>query len=210
MEEKKLVLGLDISTTTIGCCLMLVDGDKRDIIKVTSVTPKVNKKIKGIEVLFLKNKIFEDEFLSQYANTPITDCVIEMPLVRSNNVNTVSILLQFNGMISKSIYETLGLVPQYISSYDSRKYGIPILMGKRTFDKKGNKVPQSKIDKSDPVLFGPWPVDIDKKRVVWEKIDEMFPNIEWKYDKKGELTKCNYDSSDAICCILGWLGMSKE
>ena len=55
-NEKKLILGLDVSTTTIGCCLMLTDGVKKEIIKVTSVSPKVDKKIKGIESLFIKFK----------------------------------------------------------------------------------------------------------------------------------------------------------
>jgi hypothetical protein len=47
--------------------------------------------------------------------------VIEEPLLQSNNVNTVATLLRFNGMISKSVFDTLG-VPDFISSYDARKY----------------------------------------------------------------------------------------
>ena len=208
-NEKKLILGLDVSTTTIGCCLMLTDGVKKEIIKVTSVSPKVDKKIKGIESLFLKKEIFENEFISQYIDTHITNCVIEMPLLGSNNINTVGVLLQFNALISESIYKMLGIVPEYISSYDSRKFGIPSLMAKREFDKKGNKFTQAKINKSDPVLFGAYPFDVEKKNIVLEKISEMFPDIEWVFDKKGDLAKCSFDSSDAICCILGWLNKTE-
>jgi hypothetical protein len=46
--------------------------------------------------------------------------VIEEPLLQSNNVNTVATLLRFNGMISKSVFDTLGVVPDFISSYDAR------------------------------------------------------------------------------------------
>ncbi len=208
-NEKKLILGLDVSTTTIGCCLMLTDGIEKEIIKVTSVSPKVDKKIKGIESLFLKKEIFENEFIFQYIDTPITNCVIEMPLLGSNNINTVGVLLQFNALISESIYKMLGIVPDYISSYDSRKFGIPELMAKRVFDKKGNHFTQAKIDKSEPVLFGGFPFDVEKKHVVHQHISEMFPDIEWVFDKKGDLAKCSFDSSDAICCILGWLNKTE-
>lgn len=210
MGEKKLILGLDVSTTTIGVALVLSENGETKILKVGNITPKISSKIKGIEKLFLEKYIFEEQVLSQYINIGITDVVIEEPLLRSNNVHTISTLLKFNGMVSESVYKKFGLVPNYISSYDSRKYGLPSLMAKRKFDKKGNKIPQSKIDKSEPVLFGDLPFDIDKKVIVLEKISEMFPDIEWFFDKKGEIAKCSFDSSDAICCVLGWLNKPEE
>jgi len=210
MGDKKLILGLDVSTTTIGVALVLSENDETKILKVGNITPKINSKIKGIEKLFLEKYVFEEQVLSQYINIGITDVVIEEPLLSSNNVHTISTLLKFNGMVSESVYKTLGLVPNYISSYDSRKYGIPSLMAKREFDKKGNRLPQSKIDKSEPVLFGKFPFDLDKKVIVLEKISELFPDIEWFFDKKGEIAKCSFDSSDAICCVLGWLNKPEE
>ena len=112
MENKRVVLGLDISTTTIGCCIMVVENGERKILKAMAVSPKINKKIKGIESLFLKKKIFEEEFLTKYLDTPFTDVVIEAPLIKSNNINTVVTLIQFNSLISESIYDTLGIVPE--------------------------------------------------------------------------------------------------
>lgn len=209
MDNKRLILGLDVSTTTIGIALMLVDGDNKELIKITSITPKIDKNIKGIESLFIKKQLFEDEFLTKYVGVGITDVVIEEPLLGSNNVNTVATLLRFNGMISESIYRMLGIVPVYISSYDSRKYGIPSLMAKRIFNKKGEMLPKSKVDKADSVLFGAYPHDIDKKRIVFEYINELFPNIEWPLNKKGELLKTCYDTSDAICCVLGFINREK-
>lgn len=210
MSEKKLILGLDVSTTTIGVALVLSDGDDIKILKVGNITPKISSKIKGNEKLFLEKYVFEEQVLSQYINIGITHVIIEEPLLSSNNINTVGTLLKFNGMISESVYKSLGIVPIPISSYDSRKFGIPSLMAKREFDKKGNKLPQKKIDKSEPVLFGAYPFDLDKKLIVLEKISEMFPDIEWFFDKKGELAKCSFDSSDAICCVLGWLNKPEE
>lgn len=210
IQDKKLILGLDVSTTCIGCSLMLVDGDDKKILKVTSISPKINKKIKGVESLFLKKQIFEDEFLIQYKDYGITDVVIEAPLVKANNVNVVVTLLQFNGMISDSIYRLLGIVPAYISSYDSRKYAFNQLMAKRKFNKKGERISEAQLKRSEPVLFGEYPIDCEKKRVIFDLISEQFPEIEWSVDKNNELVKTTFDSSDSLCCILGWLNKQKE
>ena len=88
-NKNKIILGLDISTTTIGICLLEDNGsDYGKIIELTHINPKVSPKIKGIEQLFLKKKIFE-EFLTKYKDFGIDDVIIEEPLLRSNNVNTV-------------------------------------------------------------------------------------------------------------------------
>lgn len=209
MENKKVILGLDVSTATIGICLMLCDGEEYKIAKLTHIAPKISSKITGIESLCLKKNIFETEFLNQYKDYGITDVVIEEPLLGSNNINTVATLLRFNGMISDSVYRILNVVPKYISSYDSRKYAFPELMAVRKFDKKGNPYPDKKIKKNNPVLFGDYPWDIDKKQVILDKVSEKYPDIEWIYNKKSELKKENFDSSDSVCCVLGFLGKEK-
>ena len=97
-------MGLDVSTTTIGVCIILEDGsDYGKIIELTHISPKVSSKIKGVEQLFLKKRIF-DEFIVKFKDFGIDDVVIEEPLLRSNNVNTCGTLLRFNGMISESVY----------------------------------------------------------------------------------------------------------
>lgn len=210
MEKERIILGLDVSTTTIGICLMACENDDAKILKLTHISPKISSKITGIESLCLKKNIFENEFLNQYKDYGITNVVIEEPLLRSNNVNTVATLLRFNGMISDSVYRILGVVPEYISSHDARAYGFPELVCIRRFDKKGIQYSESKLKKGTPVLFGDFPWDIDKKQVILDKVSEKYPEIEWIYDNKGELKKENFDSSDSICCILGYLGLEKN
>ena len=208
MEKDRIILGLDVSTTTIGISLMSYkNGEIPKILKLTHISPKVNKGIKGIEALCLKKNIFENEFLIQYKDFNITDVVIEEPLMRSNNVYTVATLLRFNGMVSDSVYRLLGVVPTYISSYDSRRYAFPELMAVRKFDKKGEPYNESKIKRNKPVLFGEYPWDIDKKQIVLDKVSELYPDIEWIYNKKGNLKKENFDSSDAICCVLALINI---
>lgn len=213
-NNKRIILGLDISTTTIGICLLEDDGSEYGkIIELTHINPKVSSKIKGIEQLFLKKKIFE-EFLVKYKDFGIDNVVIEEPLLRSNNVNTVSTLLRFNGMVSDCIYDTLGIVPQYISSYDAREYSFPELMSIRKYGKDEKQYPYSKIKKEirdcKLVLFGGYPWTIDKKTVLQGKVAEIFSDIEWLYDKKGELKKENFDACDAYVALLGWLNRERN
>ena len=52
-------------------------------------------------------------------------------------------------------------------------------------------------------MFGSYPWDIDKKVVVWEKVNEREPQIVWMYDKHQKLAKENYDMTDAYACVLG-------
>ena len=206
-------MGLDISTACIGISIVIDDGsDYGKIVELTHINPKVSSKIKGIEQLFLKKKIFE-EFLLKYKDFGIDYVVIEEPLLRSNNVLTVSTLLRFNGMISDCVYNILGIVPNYISSYEAREYSFPELMAIRKYGKDEKQYEFSKIYKEIKdcklVLFGSYPWTIDKKMVLQEKVAEIFPDIEWLYNKKGELKKENFDASDSYIAFLGFLNKKR-
>jgi hypothetical protein len=119
--------------------------------------------------------------------------VIEEPLLNSNNVYTISTLLRFNTLICKEIYDVLNIVPEFISTYNSRKFAFPHLV-------KEN-------DKGKHVLFGGYPKDIDKKMVIWEQVAKREPQITWQYTKNNTLKKENFDQSDAYACGLGYMKM---
>ena len=59
--------------------------------------------------------------LNSYKDLGITTVVIEEPLLNSNNVWTVGTLLRYNSMISRSIYNILGVV-QNTSPHITRKF----------------------------------------------------------------------------------------
>jgi RNase H-fold protein (predicted Holliday junction resolvase) len=205
-KEKEYVLGLDVSTSTIGVALYENLGRNGKLTVLTHIAPKIKPKVDNkIKELFLKADIFRDEFLIKYKDFNITKIIIEEPLLGSNNVNTVATLLRFNGIISKACYDIFNVVPEFISSYDARKYAFPELMGKRTEDKKGNKFTTGAISKKEPVLFGAYPYDVDKKQVIWDKVCDLEPQVMWLYDKRGILVKENFDTSDAVCCIFGYM-----
>lgn len=198
-------LGLDVSTKTIGIALFENEGKSGKLKLLHHVSPKIKPQPKNkMQELFEKAKIFEDEFLNKYSDIGITKVIIEEPLLRSNNVNTIATLLRFNGMISRSVYDTLGVVPDYISSYDARKYAFPKLMAIRTHDKKGEPYTEKQIAKNKPVLFGAHPWDIDKKVVIWNLVSDLEPQINWLYCKNKTLKKENYDTSDAYTAVVGF------
>ena len=212
-EGKEIYLGLDVSTACIGISIIIDDGSEYGkIVELTHISPKVSSKIKGIEQLFLKKKIFE-EFLIKYKDFGIDHVVIEEPLLRSNNVNTVSTLLRFNGMVSDCVYNILGIVPNYISSYDAREYSFPELMSIRKYGKDEKQYEFSKIHKEIKdcklVLFGGYPWTIDKKTVIQGKVADVFPDIEWLYNRNGELKKENFDACDAYVAVLGFMNKKR-
>jgi RNase H-fold protein (predicted Holliday junction resolvase) len=188
-KQSPKVLGLDISTRTIGCALF--DIITQELLELTHISPVPKpKEDNKIKELFLKAEIFKQK-LVEYKNLGITKVIIEEPLLNSNNVYTVQTLLRFNTLISKEIYDTLGVVPEYISTYNSRKFAFPNLV-------KEN-------DKGKFVLFGGLPKDIDKKMIIWEMVAKREPQIKWQYTKNQTLKKENFDMSDAYACCLGYM-----
>ena len=141
MDKKRIILGLDVSTSCLGTSIVSYDGEEAKILYVHYVKMKSSKKYKGTNALFFKSQQFNDNFIQMLKDkgliNVITDIVIEEPLPGSQNVGTVNTLMKFNGMISQSIYEATGIMPQYISSYEARKYAFPDLMAIRKYNKKG-------------------------------------------------------------------------
>lgn len=212
--EPRVVLGLDVSTKTIGISLAVVD-DEGEIkpVEVTHLKLSIPTKYKDAEALFMKNSLFREKAEELQSKYVVDSVVIEEPLVSSNNSITVSTLLKFNGIVSWTVYEVFGVIPEYISSYDARKYGMPQLMSIRKYAKNGDAYDYKKIRKSisknELVEFGAYPFDVSKKDIIWAYVSEKFPNINWVTDKNGELTKENFDASDSLICILGWLNKRK-
>ena len=205
-KEPEFLLALDVSTSTIGIALFEDMGTSGELKLLHHVSPKVKPKPENkMEELFRKVEIFEQEFLTHYSDFGITRVIIEEPLLQSNNVYTIATLLRFNGMISKSVYDTIGVVPEFISSYDARKYAFPELMAIRKFKKDGTPLLEKVIAKNTPVLFGDYAFDIDKKYVLWEKVAELEPQVTWFYDKNNKLKKETFDTSDAYVAGIGYM-----
>jgi hypothetical protein len=188
------ILGLDISTKTIGWALFDINSSK--LLELSHFSPKIKPQPEDkIEELIKKAEGFK-KHLENYRDVGITKVVIEEPLLQSNNIYTVGTLLRYNTLILKSCYDVLGILPTFISTYNARKFAFPSLVGKN--------------DKGKNVLFGGLPKDIDKKHIIWEHVNAVCPEVEWLYGKTGQLKKENYDMSDAATAVIGYVNMQKN
>jgi hypothetical protein len=193
-KNKSKILGLDISTKTIGWAIFDLTG--QNLLELTHFSPKIKPQPEDkLEELMMKANAFKAQ-LEGYTDMGIVKVVIEEPLLSSNNVYTIGTLLRYNTMICKIIYDTLGLVPTFISTYNARKYAFPDLVGAN--------------DKGRKVLFGGYPKDIDKKHVVWEHVNAVCPEVKWLYGRTGQLKKECYDMSDAATAVIGYINKLKE
>lgn len=191
LKNSPKILGLDISTRTIGWALF--DIQTRELLELTHISPrpKLEKDDDDkLKELLLKSEIFSDK-LKTYKNLGIVRVIIEEPLLNSNNIYTIQTLLRFNSFIFKEIYNVLGIIPEFISTYNSRKYAFPDLVQEN--------------DKKKFVLFGGYPKDVDKKMIIWEKVAKIEPQIKWLYTKNNTLKKENFDQTDAYTCVLGFM-----
>ena len=192
-KNKPKILGLDISTKTIGFALFDLNGS--ELLELTHFSPKIKPQPEDkIEELLKKADAFK-KHLENYKDMGIVRIVIEEPLLNSNNVYTVQTLLRYNTLILKNCYDVLGILPTFISTYNARKFAFPDLVGTN--------------DKGRNVLFGGYPKDIDKKQVIWDHVNVVCPDIKWLYGKTGNLKKENFDMADAVTCVIRHINMSK-
>jgi len=187
-EDSPKVLGLDISTKTIGWSLF--DIGTKNLLELTHVSPRPKDFEDKMEELILKASIFRNKLL-EYVDLGISKVIIEEPLLNSNNIWTVGTLIRYNTLICKEVHDVLGIVPKFISTYNSRKFAFPHLVQKN--------------DKNKFVLFGGYPKDVDKKVIIWDLVAKREPQITWQYTKNNTLKKENYDQTDAYCAVLGWM-----
>jgi hypothetical protein len=187
------VLGLDVSTKTIGWALF--DMRTQELLELTHISPRPKMKTENkIEELLSKAEVFKTK-LDEYKNLGITKVIIEEPLLNSNNIYTVQTLLRYNSFVTKNIYDVLGIVPEFISTYNSRKFAFPQLLQLN--------------DKGKMVLFGGLPKDADKKQIIWDLVAKLEPQITWQYTRNNTLKKENFDQTDAYCAVLGHMKSEK-
>ena len=193
LQNNPKVLGLDVSTKTIGWALF--DMRTQELLELTHVSPRPKIKTENkIEELLSKADVFKSK-LEEYKNLGITKVIIEEPLLNSNNIYTVQTLLRYNSFVTKNIYDVLGLVPEFISTYNSRKFAFPQLLQLN--------------DKGKMVLCGGLSKDIDKKQLSWDLVAKREPQITWQYTRNNTLKKENFDQTDAYCAVLGFMNSEK-
>jgi len=121
-----MILGLDVSTSIIGVCLLkdnkVVKADYIDLRKVSGLLHKaqavenyINNNLKEVKI----EHIFIEQALMFFRRGGST-------------AKTMAILQNFNGVVSWLCFKLLGLEPQYITPISARsKCGIKVPRGKK-------------------------------------------------------------------------------
>ena len=194
---EKYIWSLDISTTNIGSSLWSSQGK---LIELKHLELKLSKDINITDRIIHKSEIFrkyaEDykERIRHELNGEINQIIIEAPLGGSNNINTIAILFEFNGICTYILYKAFDIYPIKISVIDSRKLFLINLV--HTEKRKGEMV---------EVLSFPPEYIKEKKLYIWKKVCNLEKKIEWFYKKDGSPKDMNYDMSDSY--VVGVAGL---
>ncbi len=124
-----MILGLDVSTSIIGVCLLKDD-------KVVKADYIDLRKISG---LLHKAKAVEDYITHNLKEEEIEYIFIEQALMffrrGGSTAKTMSILQNFNGVVSWLCFKMLELEPNYVTPISARsKCGIKVPRGKKAKD----------------------------------------------------------------------------
>lgn len=169
-----MTIGLDISTTVIG--IALFDNDNKicslEYIKFkqkTTLFERLDDFVEHIDKLSSALNLEDGE-------NKLANISIEEPLKKFkgkfSNADTIQKLTMMNAMVSGYMYKKFGVEPRYYNVNSARKMVFPDL-----------KIPQSAPN---------------KKYLIWEKVVEQEPQINWKYSKRThKLMKENFDMTDA-------------
>lgn len=171
-----MTLGLDISTSVIGISLLNKEG------KVCSLEYiKFKQKISMFQKMddFVKHiDLMSDTLgLKNEGEFKLNHIAIEEPLKKFkgkfSNADTIQKLTQINAMVSYYLYNKFGVEPRYYNVNTARKTVFPNLV-----------IPQAAPN---------------KKYIIWEKVVELEPQINWKYSNRThQLMTENFDMSDAL------------
>jgi hypothetical protein len=190
MESRDFYLGLDISTTNIGLALF---NDKGALVELkhlklhtdVKTTPDTDRYlIKGDQ--FYKFLISYRDHVKTTYEADIKTIFVEEPLMMSNNQFTSALLQKFNGVCCYIIKIIFGICPEMISVHEARSLFCPEFVKTKTVKGKLTKTLS-------------FPKEIDKKEYIWKKVASMERDIQWIFNKKGDIAQENYDMSDAYC-----------
>lgn len=189
--QNSYLIGLDISTATIGITLM--DCNDR-LIEIDYVSfPKKSKKNPQLSI-YDKAEYFK-KTIKKYESFNIKHIFIEEPLKNGPNINTTILLAKFNGIISQIMFEKFKIEPEHITVYESRKSFFPELI---IFKKVKNEIIETLS----------FPKDCDKKKIVWDKVSWLEPHAKWDWTKFFKLKIENYDMADSY--VVAKSGLLKK
>ena len=114
-----MILGLDISTTSTGYCILDADGE---VIRAGAWETKNKNHYPDV---FVKAKYIQENMYEIKAQFPIEKVYIETPFTffgsGGSSAKTMAILQKFNGIISWLCYDVFQKTPHYFTAQQARK-----------------------------------------------------------------------------------------
>ena len=198
MKQKKYKLGFDISTSSIGVCLFENLGGEGKLIELTHFEPKDKENTK-LESLITKANACVEKMVDNYSYLNIERVIVEAPLFNSINQKTALTLALFNEYLTTKISEAFKIEIDFITIHDSRKYGLPELLGKN--GKMMSDFPKeiAGLSKSS------W-----SKYLIMYLISQRYKNVSWLMNNALKINIKNFDRADSIVVALGFMIKSGE
>lgn len=169
-------LGLDVSSSRIGCCLLKEDGEYFDaaVIDLTSA-----------KTLDDKFYLFKEKLFWHIPHMPhvIKVFVEEAPMMfgSGSSAHVMSMLQRFNGMIC-ALFMTQAWTPDLISANHARKL-------------VGISFPRKRVKKETKMCI-----------VNHIRDHNLMPGYEWQYKRTGTLKDHCFDAADAyVIARAGYL-----
>lgn len=197
--EKEYILGLDVSTSTVGIALFNLDGKLLELNHVSPIIKDENK-LKH-DLLWEKSSLVIEFLVENYPPEKISEIILETPLISSKQKDTASLLNFFGGIFFgqlKSKYNNSKI--DYITVDEARRYGLPEIVGGKS-----------------KTLFGAFNNLLDKsvmkdckKMIVLSLVAQRYPTIVWLLNNNLTIDKKNLDRADAITVVLGYKQKNKN
>lgn len=199
MENKNYILGLDVSTSTVGICLFEDLGNEGKLVLLTHFEPILSPEPQTqLEKLKNKADLCVDTIIKDFGNYNITRIIVEQPLFNSINQKIAKTLELFNEYLTHKLATHFKLKVDFISVHEARKNGLPEMVGKTG------------------TLMGDFPSKVaGLKSNEWGKflimylVSQRYPNIKWLLNSKLKINKKNFDRADSIVVVLGFMLKSK-
>lgn len=198
MKDKKYILGLDVSTSTIGICLYEDLGNEGKLCVLTHFEPKISPAPETeLEKLMGKADVCIEMIVLDFARYNITRIIVEKPLFNSINQKTAKILEMFNQYLTHKLGKFFDLEIDFVTVHNARKYGLPELLGKN-----------GKMMSDFPKLVAGLKKSAWSKFLIMYLVSQRYPDIVWLLNNNLKINKKNFDRADSIVVVLGFMAQS--
>jgi hypothetical protein len=191
MENEKFILGLDVSTSTVGICLFNEDGKLMELNHVSPILK--NEELSKQDILLDKCLLVINFLVSNYVPENISEIILETPLISSQQTDTAAMLNYFGGIVYASLRQHYKCKITYITVDEARRFGLPELVGGKSKSLFG--VLNGRLERKI--------ISDYKKMIVLSLVAQRYPDIVWLLNNNMTIDKKNFDRADSIVVVLG-------